>query len=504
MELTELPPEVLHVILFHAALGRGVKRTVRLRLVCKVFARLVYPALFETHLMDHFRGAQLGSMRWLASYKADADKLWHRYVVYRVMGERDATVGRLVEIREVALAVCREAALDMRSVVDALCWLALDHDTKSDDAKWQEWGFLTSKDRRVEANPSLNMLTAAVHLNLPSLVEVLLGRGQDPTKHNFLFAPPALVAAQAGNVPIMQLFRERTSWPRLFPLFLIGAVEHGDMDILKISLQQNPANTGDHDEFDGQSWGSIHDGSKAGKIILKAKRCAPNPIIYEYLNSALLPWHSAEYNAYEDLIRYSELGNMTMVRHLLDHGVPIQRKGPLETPLAMACRRRHNDLVDLLLDRGADPNFVPEKHFPIYPLHESATAGNFSVARKLLDRGAIPDRPAGGPGRYPLLWWAFAREEAGMVRLLLDCGASFDGVTLEAGGKDWAWSGRGKGWLGKDCAKMAYHLGHDSMTELLKAHGFEVTIPLPWPTRATGQSWYRWEEAMDLVQKRSV
>jgi hypothetical protein len=65
------------IILVYAALGRGVKRASRLRLVCKTFADAVHPALFETHLMDHIPGCPVGTIQWQLRNQHGAQKLWH-------------------------------------------------------------------------------------------------------------------------------------------------------------------------------------------------------------------------------------------------------------------------------------------------------------------------------------------------------------------------------------------------------------------------------------------
>jgi len=204
----------------------------------------------------------------------------------------------------------------------------------------------------------------------------------------------------------------------------------------------------------------------------------------------LAPSPTAMIYVHNDLKIHAELGNMSMVHYLLNLVVPVQESwGEFETPLVLACRGWHNDIVDLLLERGADPNFAAEKYYPVFPLHELATAGNLSLARKLLDHGALPNRDKGGYiGRQPALWWAFAREHEDMIQLLLERGASFRPMPDQ----------EFRAW-GRHLAEMTYHLGYHSMTEILRKHGFEIIEPLPYPRRRIGLSWHRWAEAIAVA-----
>jgi ankyrin repeat protein len=220
----------------------------------------------------------------------------------------------------------------------------------------------------------------------------------------------------------------------------------------------------------GQQFGSIEHATETGKTILTARSYTSTPEIYDYLTSALAPWPTSLLHAHNELRIHAELGNMSMVRHLLHLGVPVQVSGgDFETPLVMACRGWHNDIVDLLLERGADPNFAPQELYPVLPLHESTTAGNLSLARKLLDHGAFPDRDGGCHFRRPALWWAFTREYTDMIQLLLERGASFDGVPFDG------WANQSmKGWIGRSLAEyFSKKGGYDSMAEVLRRkHGF--------------------------------
>lgn len=491
----ELPLEVLHIILFNAALGRGIKRALRLRLVCKTFAGAMYPALFETHIMDYFCSNPIGSDLWQIQNQHGADKLWREYLVYRVMNERDATVGRFIEIRQIAQAICQETqnVLDLHAAVEALCWLALTHRTKvgRESNKWW-WPMLKESEQR--ANLGLNtLLSAAAYFDLLPLAKRLVAEGHSSTSHNYLFAAPIQVAAQAGNVAMLQLFQEQLPESNFEPLSVTGAAIRGDVDIVKLALRL-PARTGqsegDGDNINDQQFGSIKYTSKIGKAILIARSYTSNPEVYDYLSSSLAPWPNTMWNAHDDLRNYAELGNMSMVRHLLHLGVPVQSSGPFESPLVMACRGCHNDIVDLLLENGAEPNYATQILNPIFPLHESATAGNLSLARKLLDRGAVPNRPAGRHiSVLPVLWWAFAREHTDMIKLLLERGASLDGGLDDM---------LGKGWVGESLAEMTYNLGYHSMVEILLQHGFEIIDP-PTYSAKNYRFWHHWAEARPIA-----
>ena len=61
-----------------------------------------------------------------------------------------------------------------------------------------------------------------------------------------------------------------------------------------------------------------------------------------------------------------------------------------KTPLSMAAQEGHRDVVNLLLDRGADPNKADI--FGLTPLHEAAKRGHKNVVRILLERGGDPNR----------------------------------------------------------------------------------------------------------------
>ena len=69
------------------------------------------------------------------------------------------------------------------------------------------------------------------------------------------------------------------------------------------------------------------------------------------------------------------------------------------TPLLEAAHNGHKDVVELLLDSGADPNQASRSG--VTPLHEAAFGGHKDVVQLLLDRGADPSKTATG-GRTPL------------------------------------------------------------------------------------------------------
>lgn len=195
LEFIKLPLEVLHLIFVQAALGRGVKRALRLRLVCKTFADGVLPALFETHLMDNYFYFYVGSYQWQLNVgsKYGADKLWHKYLVFRVMDGRDKTVERFIQMRQLAQVICqemereRESAFDLREIVESLCWLALKKGNSSNEYEW----FKASEVRNPELRLSLglNLFSAAAYFDLLPLAKRLVAEGHEPYRTTCLADP---------------------------------------------------------------------------------------------------------------------------------------------------------------------------------------------------------------------------------------------------------------------------------------------------------------------------
>jgi ankyrin repeat protein len=58
------------------------------------------------------------------------------------------------------------------------------------------------------------------------------------------------------------------------------------------------------------------------------------------------------------------------------------------TPLGLACFFRHPEVVELLLDRGADPSIPAANPTKYSPLHSAIASNSFEIVDLLLSRGA--------------------------------------------------------------------------------------------------------------------
>ena len=146
--------------------------------------------------------------------------------------------------------------------------------------------------------------------------------------------------------------------------------------------------------------------------------------------------------AFIDLPTACHTGDIERVRELLRQDPSLaNRTGEHEgyylgagAPLSNAAAVGRMDIVQLLLDHGADPNLPEEQFAPKgKALYSAVYHGHYEIARLLLERGAFPNPPVESSG--DALWvsreW---RPEKRMEQLLLSYGAT---PTQEHKQEDW-------------------------------------------------------------------
>ena len=154
--------------------------------------------------------------------------------------------------------------------------------------------------------------------------------------------------------------------------------------------------------------------------------------------------HLKERGASIDLPTACHTGDIERVRQLLGHDPSLaNRIGEHEgyylgagAPLSNAAAVGRMDIVQVLLDHGADPNLPEEQYAPKgKALYSAVYHGHYDIAKLLLERGAFPNPPVESSG--DALWvsqeW---RPDARMEQLLLSHGARpTEGHTGENGPK---------------------------------------------------------------------
>ncbi|KAI1648270.1 uncharacterized protein F4817DRAFT_334451 [Daldinia loculata] len=128
--------------------------------------------------------------------------------------------------------------------------------------------------------------------------------------------------------------------------------------------------------------------------------CDPNELVASYFIRSERSFNITP------LIRAIKAGNKNLVQFLLDRGADVNKAathGVKQTPLQAAAKCADLDMTELLLRNGADVNGKPSTCGGGTALQFAAISGNCNIAALLIDRGAnMCDAPSTFDGRWPL------------------------------------------------------------------------------------------------------
>jgi ankyrin repeat protein len=204
--------------------------------------------------------------------------------------------------------------------------------------------------------------------------------------------------------------------------------------------------------------------------------------------------HLKACGAIVDLPTACHTGDVERVRELLRQDPSLANKlGEHEgyylgagAPLSNAVTGGRMDIVQLLLDHGADPNLPEEQYAPKgKALYSAVYHGHYEIAKLLLERGAFPNPPVESSG--DALWVAQKwRPNKRMEQLLLSYGA-----TPWPEHKTEDWSAQEHNWLRISPLHEAARKGEVAKAKKLLESGADLTArddhlrstPLAWAAR---------------------
>ncbi|MBD3273629.1 hypothetical protein GF385_04755, partial [Candidatus Dependentiae bacterium] len=119
----------------------------------------------------------------------------------------------------------------------------------------------------------------------------------------------------------------------------------------------------------------------------------------------------------------AEKGHQEIVKILLARGADFSAKDKFKnTPLYYAAKKGHQDIVKMLLDKDANPSSDAENYFKYTPLHAAAEKGNKEVVEILLVKKGVDLSASDRYGNTPL-HLAAENGHQDIVKMLLDKGA---------------------------------------------------------------------------------
>ncbi|RAO66546.1 uncharacterized protein BHQ10_002558 [Talaromyces amestolkiae] len=159
--------------------------------------------------------------------------------------------------------------------------------------------------------------------------------------------------------------------------------------------------------------------------------------------------------------------NASFVRFLIEHGAEVNDSPGLESSLQIAAKMGDFEMVQCLLNAGADVNhrWVSEwKATKVTALQTAVDSRNIDIARLLLERGADASAPANSvAGGKTALQIAVSMNYFEMVTLLMEYKADINGLPSPRGGRT--------------ALQQAASSGYLKLTQYLLQHNADVNAP---------------------------
>ncbi|KAG4419621.1 hypothetical protein IFR04_007218 [Cadophora malorum] len=182
---------------------------------------------------------------------------------------------------------------------------------------------------------------------------------------------------------------------KIGPGAIKGAAMRGDMDMLRLAIYPPSRSSPESTDFCGQKFGHVDKTSRLGRNLEEALYYAKDAKIFQYIEAFFVNEAAPICkDLYSNLLaHHAELGNLSVVRYLLDSGAFVDgvTTRTNENALTTACRNCHEEVIDLLLERGANPSYQ-RLQWLTCPIYAASSGGSLSIVKKLLGRGATFER----------------------------------------------------------------------------------------------------------------
>lgn len=129
----------------------------------------------------------------------------------------------------------------------------------------------------------------------------------------------------------------------------------------------------------------------------------------------------------EELALLIQHGEVEKIKELLENeeadlNLAVKTSGYYAfTPITVAAGYRNIEIMELLLNKGADPDIAGDKDV-LTPLGHAVMGRNLAMTKLLLNAGASVDFDHRLPGRAPLALWAARMRDLSLIQLLEDQG----------------------------------------------------------------------------------